>query len=335
MMFLSEYGMFLLKSITVVISIAIVTLLFFAIRARAKKSKAEGVLVIKDLSQHFQNIKLQMTKAVASKTEAKSLLKETKKLIKNKKKQKDKARSKIFIVKFKGDIKATAVESLKEEITAILSIASINDEVALILESPGGTVSGYGLAASELDRVSQKGLKLTVLVDQVAASGGYMMACIANKIIAAPFSIIGSIGVITQMPNFNRLLEDKGVKFEQIKSGKYKRTVTMFGKNTDEDRQKLRAELEEMHYLFKSLIKTKRPEIDIDKVATGEYWLGTKAKQLGLVDELMTSDDYLMSLYEKEMNMYMVEYKREVTLMSRMLGAYGKIKEALMQGYIT
>ena len=335
MMFLSEYGMFLLKSITVVISIAIVTLLFFAIRARAKKSKAEGVLVIKDLSQHFQNIKLQMTKAVASKTEAKSLLKETKKLIKNKKKQKDKARSKIFIVKFKGDIKATAVESLKEEITAILSIANINDEVALILESPGGTVSGYGLAASELDRVSQKGLKLTVLVDQVAASGGYMMACIANKIIAAPFSIIGSIGVITQMPNFNRLLEDKGVKFEQIKSGKYKRTVTMFGKNTDEDRQKLRAELEEMHYLFKSLIKTKRPEIDIDKVATGEYWLGTKAKQLGLVDELMTSDDYLMSLYEKGINMYMVEYKREVTLMSRMLGAYGKIKEALMQGYIT
>ena len=334
MMFLSEYGMFLLKSITIVISITVVLFLFFAIRAKAKKSKAEGILVIKDLSQHFQNIKLQMTKATASKAEAKSLLKETKKLIKSKKKQKDKVRSKTFVVKFKGDIKATAVESLKEEITAILSIANINDEVALILESPGGTVSGYGLAASELDRVTQKGLKLTVLIDQVAASGGYMMACVANKVIAAPFSIIGSIGVITQMPNFNQLLENKGVKFEQIKSGKYKRTVTMFGKNTEEDRQKLQAELEEIHHLFKSLIKVKRPEVNIDKVATGEYWLGTKAKQLALVDELMTSDDYLMSLYDKGADMYMVEYKREITLMSKMLGAYGKIKETLMQGYI-
>ena len=334
MMFLSEYGMFLLKSITIVISIIIVLFLFFTIRARAKKLKSEGVLIIKNLSQHFQSIKLQMMKAVASKTEAKSLLKETKKLIKNKKKQKKTDASKTFVIKFKGDVKATAVESLKEEITAILSVANINDEVALILESPGGTVSGYGLAASELDRVSKRGLKLTVLIDQVAASGGYMMACIANKVIAAPFAIIGSIGVITQIPNFNQLLENKGVKFEQIKSGKYKRTVTMFGKNTEEDRQKLQAELEEIHHLFKSLIKAKRAKIDIDKVATGEYWLGTRAQQLGLVDELMTSDDYLMSLYDKSVDMYMIEYKREVTFMSKVLGAYGKIKDTLMQGYI-
>ena len=334
MMFLSEYGMFLLKSITIVISIIIVLFLFFTIRARAKKLKSEGVLIIKNLSQHFQSIKLQMMKAVASKTEAKSLLKETKKLIKNKKKQKKTDASKTFVIKFKGDVKATAVESLKEEITAILSVANINDEVALILESPGGTVSGYGLAASELDRVSKRGLKLTVLIDQVAASGGYMMACIANKVIVAPFAIIGSIGVITQIPNFNQLLENKGVKFEQIKSGKYKRTVTMFGKNTEEDRQKLQAELEEIHHLFKSLIKAKRAKIDIDKVATGEYWLGTRAQQLGLVDELMTSDDYLMSLYDKSVDMYMIEYKREVTFMSKVLGAYGKIKDTLMQGYI-
>ena len=333
-MFLSEYGMFLLKSVTIVISVAMVFLLFFAIRARAKKSKAEGMLVIKDLSQHFQNIKLQMTKAIASKLEAKSLLKETKRLVKNKKRQKGKATNRTFVIKFKGDMKATAVESLKEEITAILSIANKKDDIVLILESPGGTVNGYGLAASELDRIKQRELKLTVLVDKVAASGGYMMACIANKIIAAPFSVIGSIGVITQMPNFNQLLEDKGVKFEQIKSGKYKRTVTMFGKNTEEDRQKLQTELEEIHDLFKSLIKAKRPKIDIDKVATGEYWLATKAKQLGLVDELMTSDDYLMNLYEKGVDMYMIEYKREIPLISKIFGACGKAKDTLMQSYI-
>ena len=331
MMFLSEYGMFLLKSITTVISITVVIFLFFAIRARAKKSKVEGMLVIKDLSQHFRSIRLQMTKAIASKLEAKSLLKETKKLIKDKKKQKGKVRRKTFIIKFKGGVKATAAESLKEEITAILSVANKQDEVVLLLESPGGTVSGYGLAASELDRIKQRGLKLTALVDKVAASGGYMMACVANKIIAAPFSIIGSIGVITQIPNFNQLLEDKGVKFEQITSGKYKRTVTMFGKNTEQDRQKLKTELEEIHYLFKSLVKSKRPQIDIDKVATGEYWLATKAKESGLVDELMTSDDYLMALHEKEVDMYMVEYKREVTLMNKILSIYGKIKDDLMQ----
>ena len=198
--------------------------------------------------------------------------------------------------------------------------------MVLILESPGGTVSGYGLAASELNRIRNKGIHLTIIVDKVAASGGYMMACIANKIIAAPFAIIGSIGVISQTPNFHQLLKDRGVEFEQITSGKYKRTVTMFGKNTKEDRKKLQSELEDIHNLFKSLIKEKRPSIDIDKISTGEYWLATKAKELNLVDALMTSDEYLMKLHESGNNIYGIEYKKEQTLMNKFSIACNNVK---------
>ena len=237
------------------------------------------------------------------------------------------------MLKFNGNIKATAVESLKEEITAILSIAHKSDKVVLVLESPGGTVSGYGLAASELSRIKNKGIQLIVIVDKVAASGGYMVACMGNQIIAAPFAIIGSIGVVYQLPNFNQLLKDKGIEYEQITSGKYKRTVTMFGKNTDEDRRKLKLELEEIHNQFKSLIKKQRPSVDIEKISTGEYWLAEKAKELKLVDDLMTSDEYLMNLHESGSNIYQIEYKKEPSLMNKLSIACNNIKDILQTKY--
>ena len=330
-MFLSEYLMFLFKTFTIVLSIALVFFAYFYIKSRLKHSKEDGLLIIKDLSHHFQEVKLQMIKSVLHKNKIKSILKEFKKLLKEKRKKDDSANT--YVLKFNGNIKATAVESLREEITAILSVASKKDNMVLILESPGGTVSGYGLAASELNRIRNKGIHLTIIVDKVAASGGYMMACIANKIIAAPFAIIGSIGVISQTPNFHQLLKDRGVEFEQITSGKYKRTVTMFGKNTEEDRKKLQSELEDIHNLFKSLIKDKRPSIDIDKISTGEYWLATKAKELNLVDDLMTSDEYLMKLHESGNNIYAIEYKKEQTLMNKFSIACNSLKNIFSTKY--
>ena len=196
-------------------------------------------------------------------------------------------------------MRASAVASLREEVTAVLSIARPEDEVLVRLENAGGLVHEHGLAASQLMRVRERGIPLTVSVDKVAASGGYMMACVADRILAAPFAILGSIGVLAQIPNFHRLLDSHGIDFEQFKGGEYKRTVTMFGENTDADREKLRSDIEEIHDIFKSFVTEQRSGLDIETVATGEHWLGRRAKDLGLCDTLVTSDDYLLEANER------------------------------------
>ena len=209
------------------------------------------------------------------------------------KKNTSQEKPRLWLLDFKGDISATQTQALREEISLILSLIEKGDEVAVRLENPGGAVHEHGLAASQLLRFKDRGIPLTVLVDKVAASGGYLMACVADKILAAPFAIIGSIGVIAQLPNFNRWLEERGIDFEQVTAGKHKRTLTMFGKNTEEGREKLKEEIEDIHALFKDQIVKYRPDLDIDSVSTGEYWYGARAIELGLIDQIITSDDYL------------------------------------------
>jgi serine protease SohB len=204
-------------------------------------------------------------------------------------------RRRVYVVDFDGDLQATAVASLRRELTAITSVTRPEDEVVVRLESGGGLVHAYGLAASQLDRVRSKGVKLTVCVDKVAASGGYMMACVANQILAAPFAAIGSIGVVAQLPNFHRLLKKHDVDFELMTAGEHKRTLTVFGPNTEADRKKFRQDLEETHALFKEFVLQHRPTLDIAKVATGKVWWGARALSEGLVDRLETSDEYLIA----------------------------------------
>jgi serine protease SohB len=211
------------------------------------------------------------------------------------------------------------VENLRQEISAVLTIATPDDEVLVRLESGGGTVHGYGLGASQLQRIRDKDIPLTVSVDKVAASGGYMMACVANHIISAPFAILGSIGVLAQIPNLHRLLKKNKIDFEQLYAGEYKRTLTLFGENTEKGRAKMQEDLEDTHRLFKEFVKSQRPGLDIEKVATGEHWLGTRALELGLVDELKTSDDYLMSL-RHEADLVRIEYTEKKKLLDKLSG---------------
>ncbi|CAI3127327.1 putative protease SohB [Acinetobacter oleivorans] len=221
---------------------------------------------------------------------------------------------KIFVLDFKGDIQASAVENLREEITLILATAKAGrDRVVVRLESPGGMVHGYGLAAAQLVRLRDAGFHLTICVDKVAASGGYMMACIANEIIAAPFAIVGSIGVVAQVPNFNRLLKQHNVDFELYTAGQYKRTVTMFGENTPEGKAKFEEELQQTHVLFKHFVEKYRPQLNVDKVATGEHWYGEDALELNLIDKLQTSDEYLLALLPQH-DVYVINTRKKATL---------------------
>lgn len=206
----------------------------------------------------------------------------------------DKAKPKVFVLDFDGDMQASQVEQLREEISAILPVASESDEVLLRLESGGGVVHGYGLAASQLLRIRDAGIKLTISVDKVAASGGYMMACVANEILVAPFAILGSIGVVAQLPNFHKLLKKNDIDFEMHTAGEYKRTLTVFGENTEKAREKFQADLEEVHGLFKAFVSAHRTSIDIDAVSTGEYWFGQQTLEKNLADRLCTSDAFLM-----------------------------------------
>jgi serine protease SohB len=239
-------------------------------------------------------------------------------------KQKDKAakkgkapRPRTFVLDFDGDIRASAVESLREEISAVVQVAKPQDEVLLRLESPGGMVHTYGLAASQLRRLRTAGIRLTAAVDEVAASGGYMMACVADQIIAAPFAVIGSIGVVAQIPNFNRLLKEHNIDFELHTAGEYKRTLTLFGENTEAAREKFREELESTHKLFKGFVTDNRPQLDIDRVATGEHWYGSRALELKLIDAMQTSDDYLLAA-SKERDIFEVHFKRRKAFPERL-----------------
>jgi len=207
-------------------------------------------------------------------------------------------RKRVFVIDFKGDVRATAVDSLRDEVTAVITSIREGDEVFLRLESPGGQVHSYGLAASQLARLRKRNVTLIASVDKVAASGGYLMASVADRIIAAPFAVVGSIGVIAQLPNFHRLLKKQSIDFEQFTAGEHKRNVTMFGENTEADRDKLREELEETHELFKDYIRQHRPQLDLTTVATGEHWYGSQALDLGLIDEIRTSDDWLLEASE-------------------------------------
>ncbi|WP_455595724.1 protease SohB [Acinetobacter pecorum] len=225
-----------------------------------------------------------------------------------------KTNQKIYVLDFKGDMAASAVEGLREEITLILATAKAGrDRVVVRLESPGGMVHGYGLAAAQLVRLREAGFHLTICVDKVAASGGYMMACIANEIISAPFAIVGSIGVVAQVPNFNRLLKDNKIDFELYTAGEYKRTVTMFGENTKEGKAKFEEELQQTHALFKHFVEKYRPQLNIEKVATGEHWYGRDALDLNLVDTLQTSDEYLLNVLTQH-DIYLLQTRKKPTL---------------------
>ena len=239
---------------------------------------------------------------------------ELKKRIERDQKQRKKDNQRIFVLDFKGDIQASSVEHLREEITMILSTAKAGrDRVILRLESPGGLVHGYGLAAAQLARLRDAGFNLTICVDKVAASGGYMMACLAHEIIAAPFAVVGSIGVVAQMPNFHKLLKQHNIDFDVYTAGEYKRTVTVFGENTDEDRAKFESELQQTHALFKHFVEKYRPKLNVSEVATGEHWYGEDALKLNLVDKLETSDAYLLSLLPKH-DVYVLHSRKKPTL---------------------
>ncbi|QUX91432.1 protease SohB [Marinomonas sp. A3A] len=319
--FLADYAGFLLK----LVSVALVIGFLLAIVSSGKRKSQPGSLSVTKLNESYDAMKAQLDHQLLDKKVLKNREKEKKKKEKLEKKAQKKApkdiedvaKKRLYVLDFDGDIKASAVETMREEITAILSVAKSQDEVVVRLESGGGVVHGYGLAASQLQRIREANIPLTICVDKVAASGGYMMACVADKIIAAPFAILGSIGVVAQIPNVHRLLDKSLIDVELHTAGKYKRTLTMLGENTDEGREKFRQDLEDTHGLFKRFVSSQRPQLDIEDIATGDTWYGSEAIENKLIDVVMTSDAYLVSHYENA-EVIQVTYKQPKGMAERL-----------------
>ncbi|QLB15498.1 protease SohB [Mannheimia granulomatis] len=320
---LLNYGIFLLELLTIFGIIAVVIMLIL----ESKKQTENGTIAITNLTEKYKEQQKSLSDFFLSEAELKHKEKEAKKAEKEKikaEKQRLKegesieAKPRLFVLNFNGDMMAHGVNALRQEIDAVISLANPQkDEVLLKLESPGGVVHGYGLAASQLQRLRDRNIPLIAAVDKVAASGGYMMACVANKIVSAPFAVIGSVGVVAQVPNIHRFLKKHDIDVDVMTAGEYKRTVTLVGENTEKGKQKFQQELEETHLLFKQFVAQHRPQLDIEKVATGEHWFGKQAIELNLVDEISTSDDLILqAIHEKEV--IELKYKEKQNLTQRL-----------------
>ncbi|MGY2234548.1 protease SohB [Pseudomonas gingeri] len=331
MEFLAEYASFLAKTVTLVIAIVVVLVVAASLRSKGRR-KSAGQLQVSKLNDFYKGLRERLEQTLLDKDQLKALRKQQGKDDKKQKKQPE-AKPRVFVLDFDGDIKASATESLRHEITALLTLATPRDEVVLRLESGGGMVHSYGLASSQLARIRQAGVPLTVCIDKVAASGGYMMACIGEKIISAPFAVLGSIGVVAQLPNVNKLLKKHDIDFEVLTAGEYKRTLTVFGENTDKGREKFQEDLDITHQLFKNFVSRYRPQLAIDDVATGEVWLGIAALDKQLVDELRTSDEYLAER-AKAAELFHLHYAERKSLQERVgLAASGSIDRVLLNAW--
>ncbi|WJI35039.1 protease SohB [Klebsiella sp. ZYC-1] len=333
---LAQYGLFLAKIATIVVAIAVIVAIIVNLTQRKKQ---RGELRVTNLSEQYKEMKEELAASLLDGPQQKLWHKAQKKKLKQEAKA-AKARAKqgtpepdakprAWVLDFKGSMDAHEVSSLREEITAVLAAAKARDQVVIRLESPGGVVHGYGLAASQLQRLRDKQIPLTVAVDKVAASGGYMMACVANRIVSAPFAILGSIGVVAQIPNINRFLKNKDIDIELHTAGQYKRTLTMLGENTEEGRQKFREDLNDTHRLFKDFVHRMRPELDIEQVATGEHWYGVQALEKGLVDAVETSDELLLGLMDKH-EVISVRYQQRKKMLDRFTGSAAESADKLL-----
>lgn len=346
MEFLIEYGLFLAKAITIVVAIGIIVALVVSAGMK-QNSDDKGHLEVRKLNDKYDELSDSVCDVVLSDELIKERHKHEKKQAKIEKKKRktdlkkmsaeekaglpdDSGKKRVFVADFDGDVKASATAQLRHVVTAILSVAKPSDEVVLRLESQGGMVHSYGLAASQLRRITAKNIPLTVCVDKVAASGGYMMACVANKIVSAPFAVIGSIGVVAQLPNIHRLLKKNDIDYEMFTAGEYKRTLTVFGENTDKGRAKFKEDIEDTHVLFKDFIAENRKSLDVDAVATGEIWFGSRALENNLIDQVETSDQYLFDMKD-DCEIYHLKYTYKKSLSEK----FGMSAEAALERVVT
>lgn len=325
-----QIGVFFTQTLIIVVGIIAVILTITAVSMRTKSDKSPD---INDLNEKYKEQKQALLSVMLSDDELK---KEKKKLKKEEKNKSTTTQSlkKLFVIDFvKGDVQASHVDRFREEITSVLSVAKPGDDVLINVESPGGVVHGYGLAAAQILRLREFGLNITVSVDKIAASGGYMMACVAHKIIGSPFAIVGSIGVVAQLPNFHRLLKKHDIEYKEYTAGEFKRTVGLFTEITDKGERKFIEQLESTHVLFKNFVSRFRPHLKMEEIATGEYWFGQQALEKGLIDEIKTSDEFIQNQLNHK-QVYKISFEKKPSLSQKLSDMVQATVQATVQAAV-
>jgi serine protease SohB len=323
MAFWLDIAAFALKAVLIVAALGGLAALLVRLTRPDEAKRRE--IKVRSLDERYDAMRDDLNAHILDKNERKALAKARKKEAKAAAKARSEGApgKRIYVLAFKGDIGASAVKRLATEIDAVLTVARPElDEVVLRIESPGGTVTGYGLAAAQLMRLRERKISVTASVDQVAASGGYLMACAADKIVAAPFAILGSIGVVAQVPNLHRLLKKNDIDFEEMTAGEFKRSVSVLGEITPAGREHFRGKLDTTHEAFKAFVQQRRPGLDIAKVANGDIWLATEALGLGLIDGLSTGEDLIFRA-RGEARLFEVATEARKTLLRQILDGLG------------
>jgi len=323
MAFWLDIAAFALKALIIVAAVGGLAILIARL-ARSGEAK-DPEIKVRSLNERYDEMRDAMNAELLDKKERKALAKARKREAKAEAKaRRDQEPGKrIYVLAFKGDMRASAVKRLGAEIDAVLTVARPGTDEAMIrIESPGGTVTGYGLAAAEILRLRERKIMVTASVDQVAASGGYMMACAADRIVAAPFAVVGSIGVVAPAPNLHRLLKKNDIDYEEMTAGEFKRTVSVLGEITPEGREHFRGKLDATHEAFKTHVAECRPAVDIAEVANGDHWLAREALALGLVDEIATGDELLFRARD-EARLYEVTTEARKNLLQQLLSGLG------------
>lgn len=324
--FLTEYGLFVAKTLTFLVLILVAFAILLSLIGELK-NKTPQELEVSDINQYFDGFTDYFYGNLLDEKTNKERLKT------KEKEQKEKAeqwqnRPRLFVLDFEGDIEASATHDLRKHISLILQVATPEDRVLVRLESGGGLVHAYGLASSQLHRLRERQIPLTIAVDKVAASGGYMMACLGNELIAAPFAIVGSIGVVGALPNFNKVLKRFDIDYEQHTAGEHKRSLTLFGENTDADREQFQRELKNTHELFKKHIAQYRPELNLEQLATGETWYGIEALEHRLIDRIGTSDDYILAHLNSHRILHLKTPEEKQGFFQKLKGKWLKVAKA-------
>jgi serine protease SohB len=204
----------------------------------------------------------------------------------------------IAVVSFDGDVRATKRKIVSALIDELIVNKDKLSEAVVVVNSPGGSVAEYGLLYAEMERIRAAGISLTVCIDTYAASGGYLMSLPANRIVAAPFAFVGSVGVVAYSPNIHRLLKKHDIEPRLFTAGEFKRTVTLIGDDDEEAKQHFQHQLESLHGLFLAAVKKYRTGANFEKIGTGDHWTAeeSQTQNLGLVDHIATSREYLLKL---------------------------------------
>ncbi|WP_343192796.1 S49 family peptidase [Buchnera aphidicola (Taiwanaphis decaspermi)] len=280
MEFIYSYILFIIKTLSVLFFLHLFSKIIIIYILKKNDIYLNNTLKVELLNNHYKKLKNDL-----SFFQKKKIINQ--KNVYNKK-------SNLYILDYNDKIKKNKIKKLREEISSIILVAKKNDEVLLRLENTSDIVYEYGLVIAQLQRLRKKGIKLIISIDKIVSNGGYIIACVADHISASPFSIIGPINIVVNIPNIDKYTQTSNLN-NQLNDCNTFTKLTLIKNNTKIYVNKIFNKLDIKKYIRNSFIKDMRPSLNLNKIFNQNYWIGENAINEKLIDSINTSDDILFS----------------------------------------